>query len=255
MRQPCTKGKRHRLPGPVVVDWEALWRSCHRNATIKPNPSPTSPPFGDARASFMKTLTKILDDRMLVARLIEGDTEAWRHVTEQIALPLVRADVRGIATRCARCGVSPEAVISRLYVNLSKNEHASLRAFRFECAFSSWLCWQLWDASQGAIREAMGKINLTLSDPVDLDALTEQKASPAPMENKEEIAFANRLLAKLWERKPSQALVLLLRNDLELSSKAVGAFLGKSPANVDQINHRAQTSMRALRDAEQLSVR
>ncbi len=188
-------------------------------------------------------------DRDLVARLVAGDSAAWETVRRDTVVPLFRADIKGIARQCARIGLSEDAVFSRLYVNLSRDDSAPLRAFRFGCAFTSWLYWQVWNAAQGAIRETVGKIDLTLSDPADLDALTGQKAPPADTGTADAVAEANRLLARLWERNPVHALVLVLRNDAGLSAKETGILLGKSPANVDQINHRAQAQMRNLRDA------
>ena len=58
------------------------------------------------------------------------------------------------------------------------------------------------------------------------------------------------MLARLWAQNPTYALVLLLRNDLGLSSKVVGSFLGKTINNVDQINIRAQKTMRKFRDED-----
>lgn len=187
-------------------------------------------------------------DRALVARLVAGESVAWDAVQHDIVVPLFRANIKGIAQQCSRVGLSDDAVFSRLYVNLSRDGFAPLRAFRFGCAFSSWLYWHVWNAAQGAIREATGKIDLTLSEPAELDTLTWQKESPSGTETAEELDEANRLLARLWERNPLYALVLVLRNDVELSAKEVGRLLGKSPANVDQINHRAQARMRNLRD-------
>lgn len=204
------------------------------------NPSSSLPPSG-SQAS------RVPSDRELVARLVAGDSSAWTAVRHDIVVPLFRANIKGIARQCARVGISDDAVFSRLYVNLSRDDFAPLRAFRFECAFSSWLYWHVWTAARSAVREAGGRIGLTLSDPAVLDALNEQKETPSAGESAEAIEEANRLLAQLWESNPVYALVLVLRNDVGLSSKETGLLLGKTPSNVDQINHRAQGRMRALR--------
>ena len=188
-------------------------------------------------------------DRALVARLVAADSDAWDAIRRDIVIPLFRADIRGIAARSARVGLSDAAVFSRLYLNLSRDDFAPLRAFRFECAFSSWLYWHVWNAAEGAIREISGKINLTLSDPADLDALIDQKPTSSDAGTADAIAEADHLLAQLWEANPVYALVLVLRNDVGLSAREVGCLLDKTPANVDQLNHRAQARMRALRDA------
>lgn len=187
-------------------------------------------------------------DRDLVARLIAGDSDAWTSIQKDVVEPLFRANIKGIAQQCERAGLSSDAVFSRLYLNLSRDGFAPLRGFRFECAFSTWLYWHVWNAAQGAIRETVGKIDLTLSDPADLDALNGQKDNPPDGGTADAIEEANRLLAKLWEINPVYALVLVLRNVAELTSKEVGVLLRKAPSNVDQINHRAQIRMRALRD-------
>lgn len=188
-------------------------------------------------------------DRDLVARLVAGDSPAWASVQNDIVTPLFRANIRGIASQCGRVGISDDAVFSRLYANLSRDDFAPLRAFRFECAFSSWLYWHVWNAAQGAIREITGKIDLTLSDPADLDALNQQKVLPPDGETADAIDEANAFLARLWDSNPVYALVLVLRVDAGLTAKGVGVLLGKNPAYVDQLNHRAQTRMRAFRDA------
>lgn len=189
------------------------------------------------------------DEREWVSWLVAGDSAAWEDVRRNVVLPLFWANIKGIARQCSRIGLSGNAVFSQLYINLSRDDFAPLRAFRFECAFSSWLYWHVWNAAQGAIREAVGKIDLTLSDPAILDNLIKQKDMSATSPVSEAVVEANALLARLWEQNPVYALVLVLRNDAELSAKEVGALLGKTPANVDQINHRAQARMRALRDA------
>lgn len=188
-------------------------------------------------------------DRELVDRLVAGDSAAWDTVRRDIVTPLFRANIKGIAQQCARAGLSDDAVFSRLYVNLSRDGFAPLRAFRFGCAFSSWLYWHVWNAAQGAIREVVGKIDLTLSDPADLDALSGQKGPSRSSGVADALEETNRLLALLWESNPVHALVLVLRNDVGLTAKEVGGLLGKNPANVDQINHRAQSRMRTLRDS------
>ena len=204
------------------------------------NPSSSLPASG-SQAS------RVHSDRELVAKLVDGNSAAWDSVRRDIVVPLFRSNIKGIARQCARVGISDDAVFSRLYVNLSRDGFAPLRAFRFGCAFSSWLYWHVWNAAQGAIREAAGKIDLALSDPALLDALNEQKPPPSAGGSADAIEEANRLLAQLWEHNPVYALVLVLRNDVGLSAKETGALLGKTPSNVDQINHRAQGRMRALR--------
>lgn len=188
-------------------------------------------------------------DRDFVARLSAGDSPAWASVQNDIVVPLFRADIRGIASQCARVGLDADAVFSRLYANLSRDDFAPLRAFRFECAFSSWLYWHVWNAAQGAIRETTGKLGMARAALDDSEPQIGQNPSPAVGDFAEAIGEANHLLARLWDGNPGYALVLVLRNAVGLSAKEVGSLMGKKPANVDQINHRAQSRMRTLREA------
>ena len=192
-------------------------------------------------------------DRALVARLLSDDAEirnhAWNHIYVSMVKPLVKSDVKGIRSQCERAGVPTDAIFSRMFANLTKNNASPLRAFRFECAFKSWIYWHVWDAAQGAIREIAEKVDVEVSDNGELPTITDTK-NPTPDRAAENVEFRqtlNGLLAALWKENPRRAVVLLLRGELELSSRDVGAFLGKEPANVDQIHHHAQASMRRLR--------
>ena len=195
------------------------------------------------------------NDRELVARLVANNEEAWAFVVHEIILPLIRADIRGIGSRCRRAGLPMEAVANRLYENLARDGFAPLRAFRFECALKSWLFWHVRDAAQRAIRETLGKGTDISADGIDPDTFADVCDPLETIENQEELERANRLVTRLWNTKPIHAMVLLLREDLGLSSKETGAILGKSPANVDQINHRAQSFLRTLRDDENDAIR
>ena len=215
-----------------------------------PSPVYKQPDASPAPGSAASSRTA---DRALVARLLADDTKirnaAWQFVLDTMVSPLVKADVKGIRSQCERAGVHPDAIASRLFSNLSRNDSAALRAFRFECAFKSWIYWHVWDASQCAIRDISEKIEVVVSDDCEMPTLTDTN-TPTPdraIENSELHQSLNGLLATLWKENPLRAVVLLLRGELNLSSKDIGAFLGKEPSNVDQIHHRAQASMRRLR--------
>jgi len=208
-------------------------------ANHRPPPAPAT----DRRAA----------DRALVARLLSSDervrNDAWKCVLDTMVDPLVKADVKGIRSQCERAGLHTDAIASRLFSNLTRNDNSALRAFRFECAFKSWLYWHVWDAAQGSIREISEKVDVVVSEDGEMPTLIDTK-TPAPdqaAENGELRQSLNELLAALWKENPLRAVVLLLRGELNLTSKEVGAFLGKEPSNVDQIHHRAQASMRRLR--------
>ena len=188
------------------------------------------------------------DDRKLVAALMSDDESAWNYVVSELITPLVRANVKGVAEMFARYSIPEDALAGKLFLDLRKNDFIALRNFRYECRFSSFLYWRLFHAAQGLIREASKEFDFLLSDEVLENAQTRQKDSSQSTQLKDEIKSANRLLARLWARNPTYALVLLLRNDLGMSSRVVSAFLGKTINNVDQINIRAQKAMRKFRE-------
>jgi len=194
------------------------------------------------------------DDRHLVAELVRGDNSAWSWLLKEVVYPLFWGNIRGVRDMCSRHGVSESDVASRLYRTLSRDDYQPIRGFQFKCSFRSWIYWYVWDSAQGAVREVAGKIEReAVSDSLVLDTLIDRKTpSPAKsLERRETANAVNGMLARLWKENPARAMILLLRGDLGLSSKEVGAFLNKEPSNVDQIFHRAQSSMRKMRDAEQ----
>jgi len=193
-----------------------------------------------------------LDDRKLVSALMSDDEDAWNYLVTEIITPLVRANVKGIAERLRRYSIPTDALAGKIFLDLRKNDYAALRNFRYECRFSSFMYWRIYHSAQGLIREASKDFDFLLSDEVIEEAQTEQKDNSQLTQLKDEIKSTNNLLARLWVQNPTYAIVLLLRNDLGLSSKVVGAFLGKTINNVDQINIRAQKAMRKFRDEDNL---
>ena len=191
-----------------------------------------------------------LDDRKLVSALMEDDESAWNYVVAELITPLVRANVKGIAERLNRYSISVDALAGKVFLDLRKNDFVALRNFRYECRFSTFLYWRLYHAAQGLIRETSKEFDFLLSDEMLENAQTNQKDSSQSTQLKDEIKSTNCMLARLWVQNPTYALVLLLRNDLGLSSKVVGSFLGKTINNVDQINIRAQKAMRKFRDED-----
>lgn len=191
-----------------------------------------------------------LDDRKLVSALMDDDEAAWNYVVTELITPLVRANIRGIAEMLNRYSIPVDALAGKVFLDLRKNDFVALRNFRYECRFSSFFYWRLYHSAQGLIRETSKEFDFLLSDEVLENAQTTQEDSSQSTQLKDEIKSTNRLLARLWAQNPTYALVLLLRNDLGLSSKVVGAFLGKTINNVDQINIRAQKAMRKFRDED-----
>jgi RNA polymerase sigma factor (sigma-70 family) len=205
------------------------------------------------RAPVDGACERFADDHFLVSKLTQGDNAAWSWLFDEVVYVLFRANIRGIRDICLRNAVTETAVASRLYRTLSREDFKPLRSFQFKCAFRSWIYWYVWDAAQGALREVVGKHDREVSDSEVLESLTDTKApsSEKSLERRETADAMNGMLARLWKENPSRAMILLLRGDLGLSSKEVGAFLNKEPSNVDQIFHRAQSAMRKIRDAEE----
>lgn len=191
-----------------------------------------------------------MGDRKLVSALIEDDETAWNYVVTELVTPLVRANVKGVAEMLNRYSIPVDALAGKVFLDLRKNDFVALRNFRYECRFSSFLYWRIYNAAQGLIRETSKEFDFLLSDEVLENAQTTQKDSSQSTQLKDEIKSANCMLARLWAQNPTYALVLLLRNDLGLSSRVVGSFLGKTINNVDQINIRAQKAMRKFRDED-----
>ncbi len=188
------------------------------------------------------------DDRRLVEALMADDNAAWDYVITEMITPLVRANVKGLAEMLRRYSIPTDALAGKVFLDLRKNNYTALRNFRYECRLSSFLYWRVYHAAQGLIREASKEFDFLLSDEVLESAQTTQKDSCQTNSLRDDIETTNRLLARLWAHNPTYALVLLLRNDLGLSSKVVGSFLGKTINHVDQINIRAQKTMRKFRD-------
>ena len=190
------------------------------------------------------------DDRQLVAALMSDDETAWNYVVTELIEPLVRANVKGIAEMLSRYSIPTDALAGKVFLDLRKNDFIALRNFRYECRFSSFLYWRIYHAAQGLIRETSKELDFLLSDEVLDNAQTIQEDISQSTQLKDDIKSTNCMLARLWARNPTYALVLLMRNDLGLSSKVVGSFLGKTINNVDQINLRAQKAMRKFRDED-----
>lgn len=186
-------------------------------------------------------------DRELAAALAADSEAAWRHVIEEMVHPLVHGNVRGIAAKLHSFSIPLEAVDGALYETLAADGFRLLKNFRFECRLSSFIYWWVLASAKRLMRETVKKREELVSEESTLDAPIDTGGGYEAAARKEELKSANDLLARLWKENPAQALVLVLRNNLGLSSKTVGAFLGKTVNNVDQSNKRAQEKMRKYR--------
>lgn len=199
------------------------------------------------------------DDRRLISRLLENDNSAWRYVKEDIIDPLVQANVKGVRDLLQKHSIPLEAVSGKVYEGLRVREWEAIRNFRFECGFKSFLYWRIYDAVQRLVRETTVVPDAN-PIPIGSEVSGREDGENTEMDPessdktirgiliKEAVAIANRALAKLWERNPAYALVLLMRNDLKLPSQEVGVLLNRLPNTVDQMNIRAQKALRTIRD-------
>ena len=184
------------------------------------------------------------DDHLLVSLLMSNDETAWRYLAVEVIKPLGLSDQFPFRDIFYKYTIPVDALVDMVYELLMKNDFALLRAFRFEGKFSTYLYWQIYDAGQRVIRQYLGgksrKNRIMVSDDCLDYTLMEQTDSSSELMLRDDIARANGVLAKLWKKSPSYAFVLLLRRDLKLSSKTIGALLGKKPSNIDKIRERAE---------------
>ena len=187
------------------------------------------------------------NDRVLVSALIAMDENAWTFTIGERVLPAI-ARSRKWSEELHRRSVLPEAVATEVFLSLTANDCQNLREFRHDCAFSTFLYSKILAAMQ-TIRRMQGReFPKDLSEYEGDIALTDQK-QPSPariVAAREALEEANRNLAALWGNNPVHALVLILRNCEGLKAKEVAGMLGLTPANVDQINKRAQERFKAF---------
>ena len=194
----------------------------------------------------------LIGDRDLVARLIADDAVAWRHVKVDMIEPVVAANVKGMREMLLRRSIDPASVSGRVYEDLKKDDWTALRNFRFECSFKSFLYWRTYNAAQALIREIVRAREVQMLDSEDgADIIESAPASDNTVNAmliRDAVQVANQALADLWEENSTYALVLLMRNDLDLPAKEVAEILQKQGNTVDQINIRAQKALRKHRD-------
>ncbi len=200
------------------------------------------------------------DDHHLVLRLIANDDVAWAYVKDELVDPLVTANVKGMRDMLSRYSIDAKSVVGKVYEGLRARNWEAIRNFRFGCRFKTFMYWRVYDAVQRLVREvSRGEEKISLS----LDSSTENQgendaghdiADPRPKDPirqiliKESVAHANKALGELWNKNPTYALVILMRNDLALPTQDVAAILDRKPNTVDQINIRAQAALRKIRD-------
>lgn len=183
------------------------------------------------------------DDRLLISLLMNYDEAAWNYVITDVVKPVSLSERLPIRRIFQRYGIPIDSVGGEVFDILQKNEFAVLRSFRYDCKFTSFLFWYIRDAANKIIRKYCKKNEDMLSDTLLENTLKMSKDSSSDLTLQDDVAMRNQMLAKLWQKNPAQAFVLLLRQDLELSSKTVGVLLDKTPGNIDKMNQRAKEQM------------
>jgi len=187
-----------------------------------------------------------LDDRNLVALLVDGQLQAWNYLLRQVVAPLV--ETHKCSAICDRYSIELDAVCSQVWTICYKNEYERLRAFRFESSLKTYLSWIVRDALRVEVRKVVGKVPLDLFD--DLAPYEETVSVPAnrQIEIDEALDRASVLMGELWKQNPQQVLVLLLREHLMMSGKDVAQLLGMTLSNVNQVKKRAIERMMKLKE-------
>lgn len=190
------------------------------------------------------------NDRLLVSALINYDDCAWTYLITEIVNPIALCSRLPIREIFLRHAIPIDSIGGQVFLDLQKNDFTVLRKFRFECRFRSYMYLRIYDAAQKIVRKKIGKIDFVLSDLPIENPLKEGKESSYDLQTKDDVKEANTLLMRLWENNPTQALVLLLKHDVSLSSKEVGRLLGKTSSNIDQINKRAKETIKSYRQGD-----
>lgn len=196
----------------------------------------------------MKTVEEqtTLSDREWVDLLVRNEVAAWHALVNDMVLPLTKT--RKITEILAKVNESSATVVSELYLDLQKDDFRKLRNFRFEGPFRGWLFFQVKNAVKTVVRKSrMPFVNGLSESEIDA-ALDEWIIHDRPAGLQDEVNMGEACFLRLWRENPKHALVLLLKNRLELPSEDVGVLLGVSSANnVDQINRRAKQRMRQFK--------
>ena len=186
-----------------------------------------------------------MNDNDLIDLLLKDDPQAWDYVILELITPLCRA--QKYLSLCSKYSISPDSLVTQVWMVLRNNDFRKLRLFRFGASFTTYLYIIVREAHRYEIKENVGKIPYELSEDDDFCSQIADREKSDSAELKDEMRYANELLARLWDDNPQQAWVLLMRNSLKLSAKDVATFLNESSENVDQMNSRAKSKMKQMR--------
>lgn len=196
-----------------------------------------------------QTADMVSAQHSMVQSLIQSDEEAWKKIIGDVIKPSLFSSRHHLKALMSRHGVSPESVVSLLYLKLLRNDAAVLRNFRHECRLSSYLYMHVLDAAQCEIRkEQQGRCPSFLQTPIE-EVETEGCSLEERLDYAEDLRTASTLLLKLQKKHPLYYCVLCLRILFNKTSKETAALLHKSVNCIDQTLHRAQAALRRYRAA------
>lgn len=190
---------------------------------------------------------KSLSDKELVSLLLANNTKVWEYVCAEIIGPMTK--ISKYTELFFRYSIPLESIVSQVYLDLTEDDFARLRKFRFEGPFQAWLFFQIKDSVKKIFRLTTGKVPLCLSE-INLENSHIEQMDKCHDQFDTILSHeeANFYIAQLWKDNPMKAYVLLLRLQSGLSSKEVGTILGQTPNNIDQLTKRAKRQMRQLRE-------
>lgn len=186
-------------------------------------------------------------DNFLIEALCKSDEIAWNKLIQEIIRPSLYSHRFQIKSQMEQYGIEPDSVISALYLKLTQNDSAILRNFRHESKLSTYLYMHILDTAQQEIRkQSKGSQRTSSEDELQLEAAQGYTPLEAVI-NGEHLQVTRDILLKLQRQHPLYYCVLCLRIMLNKTSKETAKLLHRNVNNIDQLLHRAQTTMRRYR--------
>lgn len=186
----------------------------------------------------------LAQQKRLMDLLLQANEDAWRYVTDEILRPYVQRPHTLLLLQ--QYSIHPDAVISRVYLNLTRNNANALHRFRFDCRLSTYLWYWIKDAVQAEVRSLGGFVNdfQTLFAP---DLITAKETPCSTILIREKMAETEVCLQRLYREHLLQFCVLVCRTILHKSSKDTAELMNRTITWVDQNFHRSQINMRSYR--------
>lgn len=186
------------------------------------------------------------DDRLLVARLLQRDAEAWTEFLRRFE----RLIVSRVMSTCREIGIEPRSDLvedcgAELMANLFHNDMAGLRRFEGRSKLSTWLTVVVRRTALRIIHRRLrdaDKIAVPDSrfDFATIAGANDSEDSPYDTEDNE------RLQAALQQLSASDRQIIELQFDQQLSYSAIGQIFNISENAVGPKLHRAQTRLKKL---------